>query len=366
MHQLFSLCYNEDEDEDTDLYTSSVNQIDMTPKLITLLRSSNWNMALERMRTHPQESRWKGIDGETALHSAFVDCTEHVPLSIVLGITSASENMHLVSCKMRGCTVLDSVLLSWCDMIRMDKIVPTYEYRLRFQVIHKLISLDVNVIGKDTLKYLFHFTRIWVDDGSYATLSHRAKEDSENSKCMVPHSQTNFIFALMDLILYVGEHNHMRKFGDRPYENFINRLITARSRFEYPVYILNLAIERFGANGCTEYDSMNRTPLIQIILSRSAQSGTEMEAILRKILKQAPGNASLPYLDNRFPLHLAIRQGYLWDTGLEPIVLDCTNALAKPDPMTHLYPFMQAAAEGAPLNTIFSLLQANPNVASSA
>jgi len=367
LEQLFSLCYNED--EDTDLSTNSVDQqqqIDMTPKLIILLRSSNWTMALERMRNFPQESRWKGLDGETALHSAFVDCTEHVPLSIVLGIASASENIHLVSCKMRECTVLDSVLLSWCDMIRMAKIVPTYEYRLRFQVIHKLISLDVNVIGKDTLKYLFHLTRIWIDVGTYASLSQRSKDDSENSKCMVTRSQTNFIFALMDLILYVGEHNNMRKFGDRPYENFINRLIAARSRFEYPVHILNLAIERFGTIGCTEYDAMNRTPLIQIILSQSAQSGTEMEAILRKILKKAPGNASLPYLDNRFPLHLAISKGYLWDTGLEPIVLDCTNALAKPDPVTHLYPFMQAAAGGAPLNTIFRLLKANPNVSSSA
>jgi len=244
----------------------------------------------------------------------------------------------------------------------MAKEVPAYQFRLRFQVVHKLISMDVKAIGVNTLKYLFHLSRIWADIGTFASSSGRASIDSENSKYAV--SEMNFIFALMDLILYVNEHKHMRTVGDRPYENFLNRLIAARSRFDYPALVLNLALERFGNIGCKEYDVMNRTPLIHIILSaESAKSNREAKVIiLRKILQEAPGNASLPYLDNNFPLHLAIHQGYQWKSGLEPIVLDCTSSLTRLDPVTHLYPFMQSASVGAPLDTIFKLLQTNPNV----
>jgi hypothetical protein len=350
-----------DEDEDTD--SSNASQQDATPRLIILLRSSNWPMALERMRTHPQESIWRGFDGETALHSAFVDCTKHVPFPIVLGLASGNED--LVSSQMRECTVLDSILLSLCDVLRMPKKIPTYEFRLRFQVIHKLISLDIKVIGEHSLKYLFHLSRIWVDADSFASSSHRASIDSKKNKHGV--SQMNFIFALMDLVLYVDEHKHMRKAGDRPYENFLNRLIAARSRFEFPMLVLNLALERFGTIGCTEYDITNRTPLIHVILSaESEKSNRETKVIiLRKILEEAPGNASLPYLGNNFPLHLAIRQGYQWESVLEPIVLDCTSALTEIDPATNLYPFLQSAAIGLPLDTIFKLLQTNPNVVSS-
>ena len=355
----YTCAVESEDDEDSD--DSSIQSC--SPQLITLLRSSNWPRALERLRTHPQETSWIGRDGETPLHAAFVDCTKHVPLPILVGITSASGDMNIVSKKMGESTVLDSILLSWCDLIRTGETVPAYEYRLRFQVIYKLISLDEKVIGNKTLDYLFHFTRLWVDlCGGSSSVNENMRHVRGSSSV---GNQLGFLFAVMDLILYVHQYGHMRSLGDRPFRNFVNRLIDTREQHEYPLLILHLALERFGTVNCTEHDDEGRTPLIRTILSNQFANNVEAAvALIKNILRQAPGNASLPCRNDRFPLHLAIERGRQWDTGLAPIVFDSPQVLCQIDTVTGLYPFMQSAVRGAELNTVFKLLLMNPLAAS--
>jgi hypothetical protein len=360
--------YNYDTDSEDE--ASSISQAHLipykeeqqntTPPLVQLLRSSDWSEALNRLRSHPQEAKWIGKDGETPLHAAFVDCTEHVPLSILLGVTSASCDAQILSRYMGNCTVLDYILLSLCDLMRMDHRIPLYEYRLRFQVIYKLISMDSNVIGKDTLKYLFHLGKLWIklprdgsnfDDGSNKVL--RSKDSLGY--------QTRFLFSLMDLILYVEQHKQVRSSDEVPFENFINRLIMVRVRYDYPPAILFLALEVYGRTRCSDYDQYGRTPLLHTILSeKSFQYVKDSVFLIRKILQISPGNASLPHNMYLFPLHLAIDRKFQWNTGIASIALDYPNVLTIKDPRSLLLPFMQAAASGSSLDTVFELLRMNP------
>ena len=139
-----------------------------TPYLIYLLRSSDWSLALRRLTTHPQEAQWKGYNNETTLHAAFTNSMDyygddilyrrtatlnnhihnevdddfnihynnddmnniddkdndeclnmHVPLSIIQQIITINGN-QIANQRMDGSTsVLDLILSSWCDVIRI-------------------------------------------------------------------------------------------------------------------------------------------------------------------------------------------------------------------------------------------------------
>lgn len=355
---MFTTCTYETESEDEDLIPHKEQQ-PATPPLIKLLRSSDWNEALNRLNSHPHEAKWIGENGETPLHAAFVDCTEHVPLSILLGITSASCDAHILSRSMSRCTVLDYILLSLCDLIRMEHRIPLYECRLRFQVIYKLISMDSDVIGSDTLKYLFHLARLWINLLRDCSVLGSSNENRRTKESL--GNQTRFLFSVMDLILYVEKHKQVRSTDEVPFENFINRLIVARESYDYPAAILFLALEVYGHTGCNDYDQYGRTPLLHAILSEKSFIDTnDYVFLIRKILQISPGNASLPHNKSLFPLHLAIRRRFQWNTGIASIAFDYPKALTKKDPTSLLFPFMQAAASGSTLETVFELLRMNP------
>ncbi len=330
------------------------------PYLFTLLYKALWPEALERVRTHPSDCHWVGSDGETALHATFSGCTCHVPLPILEALVKS--NPQLVAMKMKdGCTALDSILLSWCDLIRSGQLVPPHEYRLRFQVIYKLVSFcPGEVISEKTLEYLFHFIRLWVDfrdtsDGMLRNHHHL----STNFRHTIGN-RVSFIFALMDLVLYVYQNKRMRPMDDRPYFNFVNRLLEIRVKHNFPIFVLYLALARFGSNCCREYDTNGKTPLIHSILSDQFANDSELVTIIKRILQQVPGVASLPYIDGRYPLHLAIERGKRWGTGIEPLVFDSPQILCEKDSRSNLFPFMQASAEQAGLDTVYTLLLLNP------
>lgn len=326
-----------------------------SPPLVNLLRSSKWNESLSRLRSHPQESKYISTNGETCLFAAFHDCTKHVPLPVLLGITSIQGNSQLISKKMRDCTILDSILLTLSDLVRMRKRIPDYEYRLRFQVICKVLEMDTRVIADDTLKYLFHFIKIWLDYGS-----------------MSNYSQMKFVFAVTDVILYVNQEKRMRLNGQQSFENFLNRLICIREQCEYPTEYLLIALEQFGTDGCIEYDKNGHTPIINVLESSClfGKDAKTREKVLKKIISVCPNSSQLPLCKksqlNRhavYPLHIAIQKGIEYSNGLKLIMMDCTCALNYKDPSSMLFPFMQVAStKDAKVDTIYQLLLANPNV----
>jgi len=416
------------------------------PRLVMLLHKLLWPEALERVRSNPSECHWVSDDGLTVLHAAFLDCSHHVPLAIVLSIIEASNNPGIVSQKMRnGCTVLDSILLSWCDLIRSGQIVNSYEYRLRFQVLYRLVSLDPQkIISHKTLEYLFHFVRLWVDgyscdgdrdsdlDANHCHSDCHRKGNGANPmfagatrpmNISTSHhrigNQISFIFAVVDLLLFVHQYHRIRSIEtsksppaiDRPYSNFVNRLLEIRQTYHVPTLILYLSLEKFGSSPlecCQEYDDSGRTPLIHAILSQplpfinthninrddrhchSSESSSVVvtKTLINTILRQGPGTASLSFADGRYPLHLAISRGmcscslkeerekatkvttcidrkFTWNTGISLIVFDSPHILREKDVRSGLYPFMQAAATGCDssipdLDTIYHLLLLDP------
>jgi hypothetical protein len=213
--------------------------------------------------------------------------------------------------------------------------------------------MDTKVIAGDTLKYLFHFIKIWLDYGSRSN-----------------YSQIKFVFAVTDVILYVNQEKSMRLNGQQSFENFLNRLICIREQCEYPTEFLLIALEQFGTDGCIEYDKNGHTPIINVLESSSlfGRDAKTREKVLKKIISVCPNSSQIPqnrepYGHAVYPLHIAIQKGIEYSTGLKLIMMDCTCALSYKDPSSMLFPFMQvASAKDAKVDTIYQLLLANPNV----
>lgn len=260
---------------DNDICMNS--QKEQVPQLIHLLRSSNWTLALQRLATHPHEAKFLGANNETTLHVAFsssgVDADAanndddtsydnfseecdfddennhqgeylniHVPLAIVQKIIEIN-GVQILDERMDGSTsVMDLILSSWCDIIRiitagvgknhsycntnnhgdfavllydkdLDLLPSLYEYQLRKQVIQyitmsasspsslsrkqQLLPLchdnnnETNTICSDsTMEYLWN----WIDLSNlflthYHDLDSLMKclefENSENDNCAI-------------------------------------------------------------------------------------------------------------------------------------------------------------------------------------
>ena len=145
--------------------------------------------------------------------------------------------------------------------------------------------------------------------------------------------------------------------------NFLNShvLIAVRLQFDYPALLLvldDLANERFGTIGCTEYDAMNiDCTYSNHKIGKEEQRGGKYSNNLEN---STPRSSCLEMyycllismmITGCICLFIRKLRYSQWNSCLEPIVLDCMNALTtRIDPVTHLYPFMQSAAEGAPLD----------------
>jgi hypothetical protein len=84
--------------------------------------------------------------------------------------------------------------------------------------------------------------------------------------------------------------------------------------------------------------------------------------MLEGVLRANPLCASIPNAMGRLPLQIAVAAGKKWDEGVKLLFLANPNALGHLDPISHLYPFMEAAFEPKVpcLTTIYALLRASP------
>ena len=66
----------------------------------------------------------------------------------------------------------------------------------------------------------------------------------------------------------------------------------------------------------------------------------------------------------RLPLHIAIDSGKPWNEGIKTILSAYPQAISRVDPVTNLYPFLQAAAANRPdCGIILELLKKDPSLA---
>lgn len=136
-------------------------------------------------------------------------------------------------------------------------------------------------------------------------------------------------------------------------------IIHAAAFCSVPRCILNMAVRMY-PDELTEKDENGDTPL-SILLSRPKpckstcgwgrsddirlQDAREIEAMdmMQTILWADPAAAAVPSLNGRLPLHLAIDNGLNWADGIQDIFKANPSAVLVRDPITRLFPFMQAS-----------------------
>ncbi|GFH59821.1 hypothetical protein CTEN210_16297 [Chaetoceros tenuissimus] len=120
-------------------------------------------------------------------------------------------------------------------------------------------------------------------------------------------------------------------------------------------------------------DSKGRTPLC--IASETVDNGDHTgiktrEGVIDVLLdarRSGKEAAKMVNHEQRLPLHVAVEKGRSWHNGVETIVNAEPMALQTRDMQTGLYPFQLAAIQSfnwdnADINTVYSLLYANPDV----
>lgn len=86
-------------------------------------------------------------------------------------------------------------------------------------------------------------------------------------------------------------------------------------------------------------------------------------SIVLMMVKEYPAAASIMNRQGRIPLHLAIDQGKPWDGALLPLLRAAPQAMEQRDPITKLFPALQAAAtRSCSLSIVFELLCRRPDI----
>jgi len=93
----------------------------------------------------------------------------------------------------------------------------------------------------------------------------------------------------------------------------------------------------------------------------------EGHELIKDILAINPRQAYVPDSNGNLPLHLSLRSGKTWCTGVRELIQTAPSTLDVKDKTTSLYPFMLAAtgepviSTGQKLTTIYELLRRNPS-----
>lgn len=327
------------------------------PPLFYLLNMGEWSNALNRIRKYPNEVMWVGKDGENMLHICFDSSIEHVPIELISEILNIYPSLLVM--RINSCSIVDVILLSLCDLVRSGIRPSGCEFKLRFQVIHQLLQRsmsykDKQIVTKTTIEFMVHVFRLWnqvfeIDLGKRLLKSHIAS--------------LKFLFAIMDLILDMYFTRRCRSIREKPFVNFLHRLVDICIDHPYTLRIFSLSLESIGASGCHEYDDMGRTVLVAIVLSMEKSSiHSSRVKMIQKVLQYAHGTAMYPYKNGRLPLHLLLEIGCDWSNGVSLVAADAPQSLRRQDPITSLFPFMLASSNGSNLNTIYMLLKQDPTV----
>lgn len=88
------------------------------------------------------------------------------------------------------------------------------------------------------------------------------------------------------------------------------------------------------------------------------------QPVLALMADAFPRAARIPDRRGRWAIHLAINAGKSFDTGMKRLIQAAPESLETIDPVTKLYPFLQAASHDsrATLTTVFELLCAKPDL----
>jgi hypothetical protein len=213
------------------------------------------------------------------------------------------------------------------------------------------------IVTKTTIEYMIHVVRLW-----YQT------SDMKLGKRGLLKSQVKslkFIFVVMDLILDAYFRNHCRSIREKPFVNFLHRLVDISIDHPYSVRIFSLSLDSIGTSGCHEYDDLGRTVLVAIVLSMKKSNNHSFHVkMIEKVVQYAYGTAIYPYKNGQLPLHLLLEIGCDWSSGVGLLTTDAPQSLRRQDPITSLFPFMQASSNGSNLNTVYMLLYQDPTVIS--
>lgn len=353
---------NADEEEDDDRCPGCQNcQPDSgPPRLDKLLRDGDWNGAIKRMESNPDEVNWVDNDDENILHVALSYDPDNgfVPLNVVKKIVE--KNRHgsdIIEHEVRTgddsfCNVFDIIFSS------LPSPEEKSELRLRKDVIIYLVSKHPSMAEAATEKF-------------FEWMFSKPRVLEEARKCVGLETQIhdipghlNFVLSIADQLLYMKEYETPRGAKEKSYKFFLHSAMSCLGdSYQVPPLFYRLAISACRHEKFHGWDSINRTPLSIAISAKSFTISTVVRESILGILKIAPSTTRM-MCDNVAPLHFAIRKDLKWDDGIKQILAETPNALGSRDIKTRLYPFMHAAAgHTTDLNTIFMLLQQDPLLA---
>lgn len=153
---------------------------------------------------------------------------------------------------------------------------------------------------------------------------------------------------------------------------------------ECPCDLLKFALQMYGEEA-TKTNNEGNLPL-HVLLHNAQKNATARQAknaktMVEHLVRISPTSVSCRTLKGELPLHIALRSCMTWNTGIQTLVEANTFTVEVRDPITRLFPFMQAAVgdlilrciddEEAgksgfileQLNTIYGLLIISPGMA---
>ena len=124
--------------------------------------------------------------------------------------------------------------------------------------------------------------------------------------------------------------------------------------------LLKIALDLFPEQ-VAQRDDTGKHPLYHILKSNHPYATKQLvSTLLETASKSSRSKYPLRYLQEG--LKLGLETGLLWDEGLKGIALANSEVLRLLDSETRLFPALFAAERNASIDTIFLLLQAEPNV----
>jgi hypothetical protein len=391
--------------------------------LLTLVQIYDWAGTLERIAGHPDECKAVGVQGRTPLHVA---CEHDAPAEVVAALlkaypeaslmvgTSGMNPLHITCSSQHASVEVVRVLLqggvdTQTSMRDIDGDTPLHaacRCGAPIETLKVLLDANPTVVHDRDHEELTPLLRLWVrcfvilgDDvldgfrgasdltgelretwqktelllrcahlGSLSGPSITTPNGTENATYHLP---PNYSFRPVHAVAAVDCPRPVVKMATILYpkqlvemdEMDMTPLLIASKA---PIYkVRDLSDEGFMLEDRVYGDSDTDSDHDMDVGERADSSQPSVLDILVNADPKAARIASrLGPNRGRLPLHIAVATGKPWNEGIKSLLAAFPEAISRVDPLTRLYPFLQAAVSERPeCSVILELLRKDPSLA---
>jgi len=330
-----------------------------TQPLFEFIYRSEWDMVISRLLTHPKDAKLTDQQNMTALH---IVCKLSCPPLHLIDTIISTYPEAVIKQDRTGCTPLHYASVS-----------------LSVDVVRRLLVENISAIGiKNFAGYTSLESMYWYGPYCHDT-NYEVKDAAErhinittiaiNTSFSHNQAPTDFMsqvdfslskmWTVVNLLLKAEYH---RSISDPLPNNKVWRVVHACAGIRNcPSNLLLMFAIKLYPMQVFERDEDGNLPL-HIAATIPVTSDDRGNENIRLLAAVYPGAARTTCHKGKLPLSLVLQSGYGWDKGIEDILRAYPAALTVKDEETNLFPFMAAAVSDAPLETIYKLLRANPEI----